>query len=188
MSYLIQNIIRVNYTLRLNLRIRAMFLYRNYLTIHFLIFPFVGSRNLSSTAFQNLFFWLEIGKYMFARFSKIVCLSTKYLKQVTFGINFPGSAHYLCVYYINNFLFKSKVGNLMLVDSHYLYNMPIPIITAPHATKQLKYFVYQILQNWLNVWIQWSELHSLIHSFICLPLRWQLLCFTNVFYLKVYNT
>ena len=188
MSYLIQNIIRVNYTLRLNLRIRATFLFRNYFTIYCLIYPHTSTLNTYSTNVENLFFWLKIGRYLFARFAKILCLSFKYLKQVTFGLSFPKSAHYLLLYYIDNLFFKTIFYYSLWTGKHYLYNTTTQIVTAPQIRKSMKCFIYQIFNYWLNIWTQWSKLYTSSYSFICTPCWWQLLSFTNSFYFKVYNT
>lgn len=188
MGYLIQNKACDNYTFRLNTRIRATWVARNYILIYFIITSFAHICNFTLTATNDIFIWLKISKYVFARFPHLVCLSSKYLQQVTFGLNFPKSAHYNGCLRIHSLLKQNTVLTLSRSNVHNLYSTPISIVTMPRMRKLLKCFLYQIFKYWLNVWVLLPTSLLLPHSFVCAPAWWQFITYTNVFYFKVYNT
>ena len=188
MSHLIQNINHKNYTMRLNLRIRSMWFSRNSSTISVVLLSLIKNLTFVTTVRYDALTKLYISKYIFVRFAKIVCLSSKYLQQVTFGIHFPKSAHYAGCLYIKQTLSKETFDSHIWPRNNLLYNTPIAIITTPRTCKLLKCIIYQVFKYWLNVWVSISHTLTLPHSFVCVPDWWQLVNFTNVFYLKVYNT
>lgn len=188
MGYLAQNLIYTNRTLRLNLRIRSTWLLRNYFIIHTLILSSTYTKDYMSTTLKYVTFWLKLSKYLFARFSKITCMSSRYLKQVTFGINFPKTAYHKGCLRIFHLISRISIHQQPWLNTHTLYNTPIPIVTTPRVRSLIKCTLYYIFKHWLNTWAPISNSHFLPHSFTCTPLLWQLITFTNVFYFKVYNT
>lgn len=188
MGYLAQNLICTNQTLRLNLRIRSTWLLRNYFIIHTLVLSSTYTKDYTSIVLKYAAFWLKLRKYLFARFSKIVCASSRYLKQVTFGINFPKTAYYKGCLRIFNLISRVSVPQQPWLNTHTLYNTPISIVTTPRVRNLIKCTLYYMFKHWLNVWASISNSYFLPHSFTCTSLLWQLITFTNVFYFKVYNT
>ena len=188
MGYLIQNLNISTYTTRLNIRINATWLLRNYFIIYMATVWGLNSDCLVSTGFNNLTFWIKIGKHIFNRLPQITCFWTKTLEQVTFGINFPKSAHFVGCSHIHSLLIQTSVSSTPWLHTHFLYNTHIAIVMTPRVRKLLKCTLYQVLNYWLHVWAQLPSSFTLPHSFICIPILWKLIPFTNVFYFKVYNT
>lgn len=188
MGYLIQNLVHTNYTLRLNLRIRSTWLLRNYFVIYLLILSSTHINNFMSTSLKDVSFWLRLNKYLFARFAKIVCMSANYLKQVTFGINFPNTAHYIACTRILHHISYAQISDRTWLNTHVLYNTPIAIVTTPRVRTLLRCTLYYVFKYWLNTWVPMPNSYTLPHSFVCMSVWWQLITFTNAFYFKVYNT
>lgn len=188
MGYLTQNKAFSNYTLRINIRIRATWVARNSIIIYFLLSSFAHIPNFSLTLTKDIFIWLNISKYVFGRFPHLVFLSSKYLRQTTFGLNFPKSAHYNGCLQIDSMLDQKPVEIASNIKTHRLYYNVISIVTTPRLRKFFKCFLYQIFTYWLNVWVLLPNSLIFPHSFVCTPVWWQFITYTNVFYLKVYNT
>ena len=183
MSYLTQNISHKNFTMRLNLRIRAMWFSRNSSTVTVILFSLLKSLTFTMIDDCNALFKLCIIRYVFIRFPQIVCLSSKYLQQVTFGIHFPKSAHYTGCLRINQIISKENLDSHIWRQNHFLYNTPVAIVTTPRICKLTKCIMYQLFKHWLNIWVSVPRTLTLPHSFVCVPIWWQIVSFTNVFYL-----
>ena len=188
MGYLTQNKDFNNYTLRINIRIRSTWIVRNSVLIYFILSSFASAPNFSLTSTKDIFILLKISKYVFGRFPHFVFLSSKYLRQTTFGLNFPKSAHYKGCRQICAMFDQNSVEIVRHVRIHYLYHSVISIVTTPRLRKFFKCLLYQIFTYWLNVWVVLSNSLILPHSFVCAPGWWKFITYTNVFYLKVYNT
>lgn len=188
MGYLIQNLNCNTYTNRLNIRINATWLLRNYFSVYMTTLWGLNSDYLISTGFKNWMFWITIGKHFFGRLPQIICFSAKNLEQVTFGINFPKSAHFVGCSRIHNLLTQNSARLIPWLHTHFLYNTHIAIVTTPRVRKRLKCTLYQVLNYWLYIWVQLPSSFTLPHSFLCIPVSWKLIPFSNVFYFKVYNT
>ena len=188
MGYLIQNRVCTNYTFRATIRIRATWVLRNSIIIYFILSSFAHIANFTLTLTKDVFIWLKISKYVFARFPKLVFLSSKYLRQTTFGLNFPKSAHYNGCLQIHSMLKQKPVSSVWGYNTHRLYNSSISIVTTPRLRKFFKCLLYQIFKYWLNIWVLLPESVVLPHSFVCAPVWWQFITYTNVFYFKVYST
>jgi hypothetical protein len=177
-----------NYTRRLTLRIRSVFLLQNYLNLYIFVLLSVQSLHLNSTFTKNSLFWSKVGIYLFTRFSEIVYIPLSYLKQTLIGQNFHRSLHYRYLKEISNASLTPSLYVKTQQFSHYLYFLAIPLIHIPNTSKFIKQLLNQILQHWPNMWVQWPKFYKIKLVFLCTPSWWQLFYFTNIFYFKVYNT
>lgn len=188
MGYFIQQKDCIHHTLRVNIRIKATWILRNSTLLYFILTSFAHIHNFSLTTTKDIYVWRKISKYIFGRSPHLTFLSSKYLRQTTFGLNFPKSAHYNSCLQIHSMLDQKAVEIVKNITNHSLYYRVISITTTPRLRKFFKCLLYQLFTHWLNVWVLLPTILTLPHSFVCASVWWQLITYTNVFYLKVYNT
>ena len=178
----------VNYTQRLTLRLRSIFLTRNYKTIYILILFSAHSLRAISVFSPNAPFWSKIGLHLFTRFIGLALTHPRYLKRTLVGQNFHKSMHYQYLQGISNTILNPVLRVKAPYFDHYLYVYSTSLVQISTTSKFIKYVVNQILQYWLNIWVQQPKFFKVKLAFLSIPSWWQLVYFTNVFYFKVYNT
>jgi hypothetical protein len=187
MSYLIQNMLWANYTLRLTMRLRAIFLLQHYSQLYSLILFSIRGLAFISTFTLNQKFWIKVGTHLFSRLIEVVYLPLNYLNHALIGQNFDKAAHYTYLTKTYQTLMNSIHFTEIYSLNHYLYSASTPLILIVNNSRFTTYIVNHLLLYWINVWIQWPKFYGVSTSFMCNP-RWvQLIYFSNTFYFQVYN-
>jgi hypothetical protein len=166
---------------------RSIFLLHNYLRLYIFVVLSVRALRFNSTFLRDTPFWSTVGMYLFSRFVKIIYLPINYLKHVVIGQSFYKSLHYTYLKKISHLSLSPVIFTKTYNLNHYLYMLSTSVVRIPTTSKYGKYLLNQILQYWLNIWVQWPKFYYTKLTFLCTPRWWQLAYFLNVFYFKVYN-
>ena len=191
LSYVIQNFSYQTNSLRLNVRIRASIILRNFAVIYTLLLN-------STKALSSLSITLSTRRQVytmingsFKALTRVVFPKVKYLKYVPIGLNFPLSARYTTLSSIDNMITREKAPRLfpLLQSREYLcpYFTGIPLIITPVANRPYSLALYKFLRLSLNNWIQWPRQYRIYSHYTNLNTYWYLLRFLNKYYFKIYN-
>lgn len=192
MNYVIQNFSPVYSSIRLNLRIRAAWLARNFYVVYTLIMSnykgFVINPAMGFAA-KTLFL---LGHGAFRQLSKVLFSNTKRFKYIPIGSNFPVSAQRFAVSSITSLLtVNSSRPRLVLPVTSEAFTNPYfqgsHIAITPVANKPFAAAIFKFLRMSLATWFSWPRAFVLSTHYTHITQAWRLLKFLNKYFFKVYG-
>ena len=187
MSYLVQNFVRIHYSLRATVRLRTVFLIRNCLLLLNLTYAkFKTFRSMNAPSLL-IFVWQRISPYLFRQFVWRRLIAPHATRYIPTGLNFLQSLYYKWLLFTNLFFSSPFFCFPCLQLNYYQYFEATSLIATPYKISFLRYTLYQGLQSLNSIWLIWPKLYNLQSRFTVVPKEWWTLYFLGFYYLKVYN-
>lgn len=191
MSYLIQNFGYQHYILRVNWKVRALNLIRNYSTIYALLnsHALVLPQNVQTWQFSKLF--LTTHNFYFTRFYYALFPKVKEVKHSPIGVNFAKSAQFAALVKLDTLaqLPSSPVlpFRTPLSARLYPYAFGTPLVITPTAKSFYFNLLHRFFHMSLSIWFYVPSSYKFFVHYTYLAPRFRFLTFTNKYYFKVYH-
>lgn len=194
LSYLIQNFPLNEASLRINLRLKSVWMARNAATVISVLGPSIRNINLLNLNYTLATYKQLISPYLFSKLSKIIFPKTKSLKYAPIGLNFAKSVHHYGLRTATTALTStnanpnSAILGRALVNyftSQYYYGSYVHL--AMLSNKPMKLLIYKFLFSSLSCWFSWSKRLTVPLQCFAVLKNWRLVKFINLYYFKIYS-
>ena len=191
MSYVIQNFQQPVKSLRINVRIKASIILRNFAVIYSLLSDSTKFYNTFALTYVSRRQLMAMASVSFKALARVIFTKINYLRYTPVGLNFPLSARYNTLRNIDNLITRKEKPlnylSLQARDFRCPYFTGIPIVITPIAKRPFSYTLYKFLRLSLSQWGQWPCQYRTAIHFTNVHSYWYLLTFLNKYYFKLYN-